>query len=92
MKDTSRIPPCKNYTFDGMLQWFSQMSVNDLLFHPDDDPSSIVQIADDKPLFSEREARQLRKILHGMFEKNGDAVYEAAYPAFMKRMGIQLDA
>jgi len=27
-----------------------------------------------------------------MFNRFGDEVYEAAYPIFMKRMGIQLDA
>lgn len=92
MKNASRIPACKNYTFDGMLYWFAEMSANDLLFHPDDDPANIVRIADNAPTFDEYEVRQVRKILDRMFAKNGDDVYEAAYPIFMKRMGIQLDA
>ena len=92
MRTASRIPACKNYTFDGMLYWFAEMSANDLLFHPDDDPADIVRIADNVPTFDENEVRQVRKIIDQMFAKNGDDVYEAAYPIFMKRMGIQLDA
>ena len=92
MKNASRIPACQNYTFDGMLYWFAEMSVNDLLFHPDDDPADIVLIADNTPIFDKKEVRQLRKILDRMFVENGLDVYEAAYPVFMKRMGIQLDA
>ena len=92
MKNASRIPVCKNYTFDGMLYWFAEMSANDLLFHPDDDPANIVRIADNVPTFDENEVRQVRKIIDQMFAKNGVDIYEAAYPIFMKRMGIQLDA
>ena len=92
MKTASRIPACKSYTFDGMLYWFAEMSAKDLLFHPDDDPADIVRIADNVPTFDENEVHQVRKILDRMFAKNGDDVYEAAYPIFMKCMGIQLDA
>lgn len=92
MKNASRIPTCKNYNFDGMLYWFAEMSVSDLLFHPDDDPADIVRIADNTPTFDKNEVRQLRKILDRMFAKNGLDVYEAAYPVFMNRMGIRLDA
>jgi hypothetical protein len=88
----SRIPECHDYTFDGMLQWFAAMSVNNFLFHPDDDPAEIVSISDSTATFSAEEVGQLRTILGRMFEQNGNSVYEAAYPAFMKRMGIQLDA
>ena len=92
MKTASRIPACKSYTFDGMLYWFAEMSANDLLFHPDDDPANIVRIADNAKLFSRSEVLNVREILKRMFAENGDDVYEAAYPIFMKRMGIQLDA
>lgn len=92
MKSVSRIPACKDYTFDGMLYWFAEMSENNLLFHPDDDPANIVRIADNAKLFSRSEVLNVREILKRMFAENGDDVYEAAYPIFMKRMGIQLDA
>lgn len=92
MKNVSRIPACKNYNFDGMLCWFAEMSANDLLFHPDDDPATIARIADNTPTFDNGEVRRLRKILDRMFVENGLDVYEAAYPIFMKQMGLQLDA
>lgn len=92
MKSATRIPACNDYTFDGMLYWFAEMSVNDLLFHPDDDPAKVTRISDKKSLFNQREVRQVRKILDRMFAENGENVYGAAYPVFMKRMGIQLDA
>lgn len=92
MKNADRIPACKDYTFDGMLYWFAEMSVNDMLFHPDDDPSKLTLIPNNQPMFNAVEVRELRKTLDRMFTENGDDVYEAAYPIFMKRMGIQLDA
>ena len=92
MKTARRIPTCKDYSFDGMLYWFAEMSVKEFLFHPDDDPGEIVYISDGTQMFTKKEVRRLRKILDRMFERNGDEVYEAAYPIFMKRMGIRLDA
>ena len=92
MKNASRIPACQNYTFDGMLYWFAEMSVNDLLFHPDDDPSDLTLIANNEPMFNAEEVRKVRKIIDRMFRQSGDDVYEAAYQIFMNRMGIQLDA
>ena len=92
MKSAKRIPTGNNYTLDGMLHWFAEMSSREFLFHPNDEPNDIVRIQDGKPVFSKMEADQLRKILDRMFEKNGDDVYEAAYPFFMNRMGIRLDA
>ena len=92
MNVANRIPACNNFTFDGMLIWFAEMSVKELLFHPDDDPAEVIRIADNAPLFNENEVGQLRRTIDRMFAENGDAVYEAAYPVFMKRMGIQLDA
>lgn len=87
-----RIPTCTDFSFDGMLYWFAELSKQELLFHPDDDPAEIVSIADGAEIFSDREVQKLRETLDGMFTLNGDKVYEAAYPIFMKRMGIQLDA
>lgn len=89
--NTSRIPGFVDKSFDGMLMWFSEMSVCDLLFHPDDDPESVISIASGEKLFTASECRELENILSGMFRQFHNDVYEAAYPAFMKRMGIQLD-
>jgi len=88
----SRIPEFSEKSFDGMLFWFATMSVRELLFHPDDPAEKIYNIATRKPMFSPVESREAGVILGEMFELHGDNVYEAAYPIFMKRMGIQLDA
>ena len=92
MKNASRIPACADYTFDGMLYWFAEMSVRGLLFHPDDEPSELTLFSNDEPMFDEKEVRKVRKIIDRMFTQNGNDVYEAAYPIFMKCMGIRLDA
>ncbi len=89
MAKLNRIPECADFTFDGMLCWFSELSRQELLFHPDDDPAEIVSIVDGTETFSDAEVKKLRKLLDRMFVLNGDKVYEAAYPVFMRRMDIQ---
>lgn len=88
----SRIPDFSNKSFDGMLMWFSEMSVCDLLFHPDDAPETIISTATGENFFTITECRKLESTLATMFRQFGSDVYEAAYPVFMKRMNIQLDA
>jgi len=89
---TSRIPEYSSRSFDGMLAWFAEMSVRELLFHPEDRPEDIIVISNDEPMFNDSECQQLNLILESMFEQFGDMVCEAAYPIFMKRMGLRLDA
>jgi hypothetical protein len=88
----SKIPEYTNNSFDGMLAWFAEMSVRELLFHPEDRPEDIVIIANGEPMFSSTECQQINMILETMYEQFGDMVCEAAYPIFMKRMGLRLDA
>jgi len=90
--NVSRIPEFSDKSFDGMLFWFATMSRRRLLFHPDDAPEDIGIISTGKPMFSPVESREAGAILETMFNRFGGEVYEAAYPIFMKRMGIQLDA
>ncbi len=45
-----------------------------------------------EPIFSSSECEDLEDILSGIFTHFGDKVYDAAYPTFMKRMDMQLDA
>ena len=90
--NTSRIRAYSDKSLDGMLIWFASMSERGLLFHPDDPPETIVKIDTGEALFSPSEARILTDIIGEMFDQFGDEVYEAAYPIFMKRMGIRLDA
>jgi hypothetical protein len=90
--NTSRIPDFSDKSFDGMLTWLSEMSVRDLMFHPDDAPETIVSITTGENIFTIDECRKLDNTLSEMFSQFDDEVYEAAYPSFMKRMDIQLDA
>lgn len=92
MMQTNRIPLFAELSFDGMLRWFAEMSVGGLLFHPDDAPEEIIEIASDRALFSSEECQTLTDILSRMFTAFGDGVYEAAYPIMMKQAGLQLDA
>jgi len=88
----SRIPELPDTSFESMKLWFSCMSDRGLLFHPDDAPESIFVIATGEPTFSANECDEVNAVLNEMFELHGDNVYKAAYPVFMKYMGIQLDA
>ena len=90
--NTSRIPDFTDKSFDGMLTWFSEMSVRGLLFHPDDAPETIVSITTDENIFTLDECCKLNNTLSEMFTQFDNEVYKAAYPSFMKCMDIQLDA
>lgn len=91
MYQTSRIPQWADRSFDGMLRWFSEMSAQGLLFHPDDDPAEIICAASGARTFSDAEAAELRKTITRMFEQEGDRVYEAGLPIFRAALG-QFDA
>jgi len=88
----SRIPEYTDQSFDGMLIWFATMSKRGLLFHPDDPAETIQDIATGKSTFSPGESGKAQDILDTMFHLHGDKVYEAAYPVFIKCMGLRLDA
>jgi len=87
----SRIPDYSEHSFDGMLRWFATMSERGLLYHPDDPADTIHEITTGEPTFSPAESLQANEILKAMFNQFGDKVYEAAYPIFMKCMGLRLD-
>ena len=82
--DISRIPEYQTPTFAGMRAWFKAMAKRGLLFHPDDPPDTIVSIRSGKRFFTQDECLKLDPIMHRMFRRFGDRVYEAAYPVFMK--------
>lgn len=93
MQTTSRIPTLTEASFDGALFWFSELQSEGLLFHPEDDPDSIYQTADNQKTFSQTEVTELRFVLDKMETSIGhDKMIEAAYPIFMNAMGIKLDA
>lgn len=93
MHNRSRIPALRYTTFDGALMWFSELQINNLLFHPEDDPADIICISSGKRLFSDDEAQELRFVMAELERAVGhEKVIEAAYPIFMKAFGNQLDA
>lgn len=93
MQTQSRIPKLNEVTFDGALQWFSEMQCQNLLFHPEDDPAEIVRISDGTRTFSSQEVMELSFVLKELEAGIGhDKMIEAAYPIFMNAGGIRLDA
>ena len=93
MQATSRIPKLTEASFDGALLWFSQLQCEGMLFHPEDDPETIYNIADNQKSFSDAEVAELRFVIDELETGIGhDSMIEAAYPIFMNAMGIKLDA
>lgn len=80
MQTQSRIPKLTEVSFDGALMWFSAMQCENLLFHPEDDPADIIQIADGSPTFSTEEVVELRALMRELENEIGhEQVIEAAY-------------
>lgn len=88
----NRIPAYDATNADGMLIWFAEMAQRDLLFHPDDNPQSIVRVKDGAREFAHSESTALRDILASMFAEHGDKVYNSAYPIFARAMRLPLGA
>lgn len=84
MGSDSRIPRVRKFRVRNMAAWFAKMDARDLLFHPDDDPADIIAISTGQRLFSTDEVVRLREILAKMFARQGNGVYDAAYPVFMR--------
>ena len=82
----SRIPAVSGDSADSMNVWFGELWERGLLFHPDDPPETIISLATDTPLFSMDEARSATQIIDSFFTRFGDAVYDAAYPHFMRAL------
>lgn len=90
--NSTRIPDFTNKSRKGMSIWFNEMSLRDLLFHPDDAPSDIITTATNKKVFARNECNKLDAIMREMFDMFGNDVYEIAHPIFMKRAGQRLTA
>lgn len=87
--NASRIPDFANKSREGMSIWFAEMSLRGLLFHPEDAPRDIITITTNERTFTSEECIKLDGIMAEMFTLFGNDVCEAAYPIFMKRMGMQ---
>lgn len=89
--EISRIPDFANRSREGMSRWFSEMALRGLLFHPEDRPRDIINLETHKRTFTRGECVKLDGIMADMFERFGDGVCAAAYPVFMKQMGLRAD-
>ena len=58
----SRIPAYDSTSPEGMQMWFAEMSARGLLFHPEDDPASILRIGTWERTFTDSEAEPERKL------------------------------
>jgi hypothetical protein len=74
----TRIPALTNNSRTAARKWFTQMHRSELLFHPDNNPYELVQIADGSPTFTSQECEEASQALKLMFLHHGDAVYELA--------------
>jgi hypothetical protein len=91
MTITNRIPAVHDFTLSGMAAWFAQLDICNLLFHPDDPPETLISLESGQPFFSAAEISILTNTIDHLFALHGDQVYEAAYPLFVARMGIEED-
>lgn len=71
-----------------MAMWFAKMRSRDLIFHPEDSPYDIVDMATGKALFTRDECKALDRILKTMFDKFGNSVCDTCYPEFMAATGF----
>jgi hypothetical protein len=74
----TRIPTLSDSTLTAAHTWLTQMHEGGLLFHPDNNPSDLVQITDGSPTFTPQECKEASQALKLMFLHHGDAVYELA--------------
>ncbi|TXI89386.1 MAG: hypothetical protein E6Q40_02365 [Cupriavidus sp.] len=87
--NASRVPAHDRSNPDGMAIWFAAMSRRSLLFHPEESPASIIEVASGNPLFTDAECKEVGDILESMFAEHGSHVNEACYPIFMRACGQQ---
>lgn len=84
----SRVPDFSDISLDGLSVWFGEMSARNLIFHPENEPREVVDIADGARTFDDVECAKLQRIMDAMYKHFGEQVLEAAYPNFMKKAGF----
>lgn len=91
MQTQSRIPKLTEVSFNEASLWFSNMHMQEVLFHPEDDPAEIVAISDGTRTFSDEEVSEIRVVLDTLESSIGhEKVINAAYPVFMGAFGLPL--
>ena len=83
---TSRIPDFEDKSAAGMRAWMKKMCDGGLLFHPDDDPATIIHVKSGEPLFNEIECVNLTAAIGEMFALHGDRVYDEGHRQMWRRL------
>lgn len=87
-EDLDRVPTVsREITLDEMVEWFKVMAKIGLSFHPDDEPSEIVDDSG-KNVFTAAEVDRINALMPLFFETHGDKVYDVAFDA-MQSMGSE---
>ncbi|MDX1915582.1 MAG: hypothetical protein SFU55_08345 [Methylophilus sp.] len=93
MQMQSRIPKLTETSFEGALLWFSELQVQKLMFHPEDDPADVRINSNGLPTFTNSEVAELRFLMGELESCLGyEQVIEAAYPIFKNVCSLPLDA
>lgn len=75
----SRIPPLAGTSKKAAFAWLTALHKQEMLFCLDDDPQNILSNADNSPLFTDDEAKEVSKILGLLFGKLGDGLHGLAF-------------
>ena len=83
---TNRIPVFEDKSAAGMRAWMKKMCDGGLLFHPDDDPATIIHVKSGEPLFDEIECGNLTVVIGEMFALHGERVYDEGHRLLWRRL------
>ena len=75
----SRIPKLINMSRANVFVWFQSLHRQDLLFCLDDDPATLVRIADGEPMFTNLEAREVAATIDRIFQSLGSEAHDLAF-------------
>ena len=75
----NRIPKLTAASTKAAIDWFEELHRAGLMFHPDDDPADVVDIATGVNTFSKAECERVNKSMARLFASLGDDVYEIAF-------------
>lgn len=89
----TRIPKLTETSFDGALLWFNRLQEQNLLFHPEDDLTSLFNIKSGLPTFTTTEIEDLQQILQSLENSIGhEQIIDAAYPIFKNAFSLASEA
>ena len=75
----NRIPKLVATSTKAAIGWFEELHRAGLMFHPDDDPADVVNVATGANTFSKAECELVNESMARLFASLGDDVYEIAF-------------